>query len=307
MPQTTDRPAIARETGTRPFQVEIRPPANAELRACRMILPEAFQHGVAPDLLLAVEPERHRFAGAIAYSAALFTGALAWRFQLHVVRGYRRRGIGRSLVDALASRAAEQSVTALVGIQPEQAADGPQFLAAIGCAPSYRSSVYVGEIANYDSTLRPLVERVRARRWAPDDVRSLTLGEAPREQLLAFLKATALHEPHHMDTHWEDLWRRPSVRESSVVLLQSDDIVGVIMAERRGTLVDVIWRVVAPAYRRGWANVLLTAAMWDRMVETGVTHMKFATTSDTPDTERAVRLYGIQQAYRLDHYVRRLT
>ena len=134
----------------------------------------------------------------------------------------------------------------------------------------------------------------------------MTVTAAPREPLLAFLNETTLRPPRVMTTPWEDLLRRPAVREVSVALLDGDTIVGAVLLERHGTLADVHWRVVAPAYRGGWANVILTSAMGDRMTALGVTHVKFSTTTETPDTERMVRLYGVEQSHCVDHYYRRI-
>jgi GNAT superfamily N-acetyltransferase len=297
--------ALAAPTASRCGRtIEVRLPDAAEVRACRMMLPEAFERGITPDLMIAVERDPQRFVGALSYAPVLFEKDIAWQVQLHVVRGYRRRGIGRWLVEALNERGGTLGVKALLGLQSEHAVDGPQFLTAIGFAPAYRSSVYVATRAQCEPVLRPLGERLRASGKVPATARWMTVATTPRESLLAFLNETALRPARVMTTPWEDLLRRPGVREASVVLLDGDTIVGASLLERHGTVSDVHWRVVAPAYRGGWANVILSSAMWDRLTELGITHVKFSTTTETPDTERMVRLYGVEQSHCVVHYHR---
>jgi hypothetical protein len=91
-----------------------------------------------------------------------------------------------------------------------------------------------------------------------------------------------------------------------VALMFADEVVGAVLCDQHGILAEVHWRVVAPAYRISWANLILTSAAWDRLLEAGVTHIKFSTTNETPDTERMVQTYGVEQSYRVDHYLRRL-
>ena len=157
--------ALASDTATPPGRtLEVRPPDGAEVRACRMMLPEAFQHGITPDLMIAVERDPYRFVGALSYEPVLFGKEIAWRMQLHVVRGHRRRGIGRSLVKALSGRGGALGVTALLGLQPEHAVEGPQFLTALGFAPAYRSSVYVAKRSQVRSGA-PAAGRSPACEW----------------------------------------------------------------------------------------------------------------------------------------------
>src|SRR5437764_9281840 len=96
---------------------EIRPPRPAEVRACRMILPDAFHRGLTPDLLLAVDSDPFRFLGVAAFTLVLFEGRPAWELRLHVVRGHRRMGHGTHLVRSLIDRGTNRGVIGLIARQ----------------------------------------------------------------------------------------------------------------------------------------------------------------------------------------------
>ena len=89
-----------------------------------------------------------------------------------------------------------------------------------------------------------------------------------------------------------DFWRRPSVRDSSAILMLGDRAIGGMVAEAFGELADVPWRSVDPEFRGGWANVVLSAALGDRLAALGVRRVRFSTTEETPDTENGVRIHG---------------
>jgi GNAT superfamily N-acetyltransferase len=286
--------------------VEIRPPHRSELRACRLILPEAFGRVVVPDLLLAVGRQPIRFLGALAYAAVLFEGNPSWRLALHVVRGYRRRGIGTQLVRSLIGRTAGRGVRALIAPQPAEEPEAARFLGSLGFQHAFRSSVYEGELEHYRAAVGPLCERLRGRGKVPPGARAVPLQDAPRDGLAQLLAEHARRTPHSLGDPWAEVWLRPSAREASAVLMLGDQVIGAILAEKHGPLAEVIWRVVAPPYRGGWANIVLNAATWDRMARSGVRRVRFTTTTHTPDTERFVRLYGAAQATTTDQYVLRL-
>jgi GNAT superfamily N-acetyltransferase len=290
-----------------PAAVEIRTPLRSELRACRLMLPSSFRRGVAPELLVAVGMQPFRFLGALAYGLVLFEGKPAWRLRLHVVSAHRRLGIGTRLLGSLASRGSERGVSTLIAQrEAEEESGAAPFLESAGFRYGFRSSMYEGDLEHYRAAVGPLRERLAGRGRIPSDARSVSLDEAPREALSRLLADHARRTPHSIGTPWADAWRRPQIRDASSVLMRERDVIGVILAEKHDECAEVIWRVVAPSYRGGWANVVLNAATWDHMFQNGVRRVRFATTVQTPDTERFVRIYGAGQARHTDYFVRAL-
>lgn len=288
-----------------PEDVQVRPPGRADLPACRLILPEVFIPG-APRSLVAVAPDPMRFLGVVATRPTPSTHGAAWTLDLHVVGPYRRRGIGRRLLNAIIAEARQRNITYLAAASDPDSECARAFLEAGGFERVLRLETFEGELDRHAAEVADLYERLRRRGRIPDNVRIVRLEEAPREPLLRLLAAPSGNldagNPGLPDLSWSEAWRHPSVSRVSPVVMVGDDPVAVVLAERRGDIATVAWRTVSPEYRLGWANILLghTAISWMR--ESGTRKMRFISTSLTTDTERMSRIFGARLISRRDHY-----
>jgi GNAT superfamily N-acetyltransferase len=121
----------------------VRRPSAAEWPACRMLLPEAFTRGAAPQALLAFDS-----VGTLQGSAAFHhRGDSVHGLRLNVVRSHRRRGIGKQLVSAVLRQTAEREARELNAAADTLAeADAEPFLLACGFVRKSRVFTIVAEI-----------------------------------------------------------------------------------------------------------------------------------------------------------------
>src|SRR5688500_13483031 len=92
----------------------IRPPTAAERRACRMLLPAATKSGQKARLFVAVHGEPQRVVGAAALGLDGRGDAYrGWQADVRVIAPFRRRGIGRALIDHVVAQARAHGVAAL--------------------------------------------------------------------------------------------------------------------------------------------------------------------------------------------------
>ncbi len=297
---TRDEGVVTAATGpmhgvTQP-DVEVRRPLSNELTACRLVMPEAFTHGV-PELLVAVSRQPRRVLGVLAFRDRSTPGNLAWHTQLHVVGPYRRRGIGRQLIDTLRTLAEDAGIMRLTAVDDDGETGAAAFLHAAGFRTVLRAETFEFDVAERRSSVAALYERLAARGRIPATARVVSLTEAAREPLVALLAAPPDGAPDatpvETTPQWSDTWCRPEVLRISPVVLLDTLPVAVLVAERRGTCAMVRWRVVAPAHRLGWANILLGHAGFEWMGREGVTTCRFTSTSLTPDTGRMARVHAI--------------
>ena len=282
--------------------IAVRPPSRGEMRACRMLLPEAFESRRPPDLLLAAGSSPLRYLGALSYDLVHHGGRLGWRVAVHVARAARRRGVGTRLIAEIAAHGRRRGAAFLLAeVDAEESLAG-NFLVACGFRAASRCTSYEGNLAHYRGVIGAIRDRLRARGKVPAEARVVSPREAPHEALdrLAAARIAASFQP--VDDLSADFWRRPSVRDSSAILMLGDRAIGGVVAEAFGDLAVVPWRSVDPEFRGGWANVILSAALGDRLAALGVRRVRFSTTEETPDTEYGVRVHGYDHRRIVAHH-----
>ncbi len=150
--------------------------------------------------------------------------------------------------------------------------------------------------------LTSIRDRLAARGRIPDGVRVVGPREAPADALECLLQEWVARAFLPASDLSPEYWRRPSVRDASAILMMGDRALGGIVAEVRGDAADVRWRSLVPEFRGGWANVVLTAGLADRLSAMGVRRIRFATTEETPDTENGVRIHGFDRRCVVEHH-----
>ena len=279
--------------------IEVRPPSRGEMRACRMLLPEAFRIRRPPDLLLAAGSSPLRYLGVLSYDLVHHGGRLGWRVAVHVARAARRRGVGPRLIAEIASRGRRRGAAFLLAeVDAEEQPGCRDFLAACGFRTASRCTSYEGDLAHYRSVIGRDPRPPRGPRQGPGrGPRRSRRARRPHEALdrLAAARIAASFQP--VDDLSADFWRRPSVRDSSAILMLGDRAIGGIVAEAFG---DAGRRALAlrsiAEFRGGWANVILSAGSGDRLAALGVRRVRFSTTEETPDTENGVRIHGYRSS-----------
>jgi len=265
--------------------VAIRPAHDAEAPACRALLPEAFGPTDGPVLYVAVGD------GAIVGAAAIGWVPGGFPVQVHVVPAWRRRGVGRALVDAAAAAAAGE--TARLRAWTLLAEDSPaeRFLLATGFAAARRFHGFdTGfEFAAHVARVRAYLERSGR---IPDGVAVVAPSAAPRAELVALVAANLHAVPAAVAARVAADGPSGYDDTLSVVLMHDGRVAGATLSSRDGAVGRIEVNVVAPALRGGWANIILLDETARRGIAGGIERFRFFSDETTRDTMNLGRRTG---------------
>lgn len=267
-----------------------RPMEMAQSAAVRALIPAAFPAiGRTPDCLVMIR------AGAVVAAGAMGWVPNGFPVLIGVVPGERRRGHGRALIEALATRARGET-PGLRGWRP-LAEDDPQacLLRSAGFEVRQRLHVFEAEPTRFGDAMTALVARLGSR--VPAGASLLPLAAVPPEALGALLAdqfalreamlSSALRESNGATGGWDG--------ELSRVLQVDGMLAGAILARRSADVAEVDFNVVAPKWRGGWANVLLVEALVSRVRAVGLPLVRFLAEPHVRDTANLSRRAGGRQ------------
>jgi GNAT superfamily N-acetyltransferase len=266
----------------------IRRPSAGEWPACRMLLPEAFSGGAAPQALLAFNAVGTLLGGAAFHQR---DGAVHG-LRLHVVRSHRLRGAGKQLVGAVLKTAAEwqaREVNAAADTLAEP--DAEPFLLACGFVRKSRVFTIVAEMQPLCEYVFALRERLLSRGGAPAGARIAGIRESPAGALARLYTEEVVPAFHLHPGQALPLLSDPRFADSPVLLVDGK-VAGMMLGEANdgsGTSL-VAARVVARPHRggRGWANLLLLAAALERGRAKSACRMRFEMPEENRDTRKLV-------------------
>jgi GNAT superfamily N-acetyltransferase len=291
--------------------VTIRAPRGRELRACRMLLPEAFRPDIPFAFLLADGGPTRDVVGAVAYAPVVRrAGDRALRFDLRVPRPDRRRGIGRALLDALIVQARQWGVATLVTQhqllnEPESSA----FLRSRGFVAFERMTTVEVELNRLASHVLPLRDRMLAQGRVPRGARVVPLSESRLREVgrlhLAYFggppEGLAARLRHALAPRSDTFGR---------VLMLGNDTAGALFGLLKAEHLEVEAHLLAPDYRHpgalgGWAHALLLGAALDSPEAALVPRARFTFRQDNHSIRRlaercAARLVSVSDGYQLD-------
>jgi GNAT superfamily N-acetyltransferase len=272
-------------------EVSIRPPRGPEWQAVRMLLPEAFRQPPTPEAELAFVDEDRALCGAAAY--LLLEDALMVR-QLQVVQPRRRQGMGTALIARLAAIAAERSLRVVrAHVNTLAFPEAQPFLIANGFAEHGCLWAARVEFASALKVLSPLRDRLIASGRVPEAVRVVHPAEAALQEVAALCA-------EHMESEWSvhPAYFRTAVfadiHRYSFVLMAGERVAGCLITEGAPGVEEsrIMAHVVAPEFRRGWANTVLLATALERSASAGVRRVRFEALDDNVDTLNWIRRLG---------------
>jgi GNAT superfamily N-acetyltransferase len=273
----------------------IRPPTAPERRACRMLLPGATGPGQRSRLFAAVtgQPQRVVGAAAVGLDRRLETAG-AWQVDLRVIVPFRRRGIGRALIDHVIALAREHRVAALHAWEwVESESEAARAWAALGFSPAQRKLEYEADIAAASSTLQPIYQQVLADKWIPETARMVPLGGADYDAIarlhVEYLGGSRRLLMPLLDGTAPDCFHPTYSR----VMLLDGRVVGFSLGRiGAGGVCEVDAHVLHPSVRMGWANLWLKMEAAERLLEDGIRTMRYFSLEQHGDTRRISRQAG---------------
>jgi GNAT superfamily N-acetyltransferase len=273
-------------------EIVIRPPAPAEKRACRMLLPRATEAGQRSRVFVALSGQPPRVVGAAAMGIDPQHAGQRWLVDVHVIPPFRRRGIGRALLRRLIDEAQTLGIASLrawdwVALDSEDA----RAWAGLGLLRCQRRLDYQIDMKQALAMLSPLLERVRTR--IPAGARVIPLAEADLKAVIRlheqYLGGNARVLLPLLDGTASNAYDR---RLSSVLLLDGA-VVGIALGRTFGDgSCEVDSRALHPVVRRRWPNVWLLHEGLRRGIDAGLRTMRYFTLDEHEDTRQLSERFG---------------
>jgi ribosomal protein S18 acetylase RimI-like enzyme len=250
-----------------------------------VLIPEAFR-GASPEALLAIDPKSGAALGCATFQRS---GESLVHLRVRVLRNWRRRGIGRTLVRNVAAAARHAQVHARV--DPRAEPDGEPFLRACGFVLKSRILTVEAEREPLGSCISRLARGLIASGKVAAGVRVARPADTPRQALARLYTELVVPELNVAPCAAVPLVSDPRFAYSPVLLMDGNPV-GMLLIEANdgNNVCVVVARAVAPEFRggTGWANLLMLAEGFERGGKQGSVRMRFEAPEDNPDTMKLV-------------------
>jgi len=260
-----------------------------------MLLPRATGAGQVSRLYVAVSGEAAQVVGAVALGLDRRRDIGAgWRVDLRVIVPFRRRGIGRALIEHAVDQAHQHGIRALdawAWVEPDS--DEARAWISFGFMSCQRRLEFEADLRQAHDTLMPLYTKIRDDGWIPRDARIIPLAEADleavadlhvrylggnRRLLMPLLRGDGA-EP--FDLHY------------SRVLLLDGHVVGFTLGRiLHNGVCEIDANVLHPGVRLGWANLWLKKEAAAMLLSGGIHTIRYFSLQQHTDTQRVSRQVG---------------
>jgi GNAT superfamily N-acetyltransferase len=299
------------------MKLHLRPPYDEEWQLCRMLLPETFADAATRDYLLCLRDEEagfsvvgYRFSDENAkapttgnrepttrlVAAVSFRrdGDEAKKLRVHVVPGFRRRGVGSHVLASLLGSGL-RALGGAVDSLKEPAAES--FCERSGFRRVEQLCTVEADLA----AMRQYLSRLRARIGMPAGARVVRLPDAPSE---AVARLHAAEIAHSELNPWRALLGQSQGLGLSPVAMVGDEVAGFMLGEVEGTTAVVHSRVSAPAYRGGWATIVLLSEALDTGWNAGCRTTRFSYLDSNRDMEKLAHRFHARTVSVATHFRR---
>jgi GNAT superfamily N-acetyltransferase len=228
-----------------------------------------------------------------------------FRFALRVTVPYRRRGVGRALVQAAAREARGLGARALRAWRSVELEEEAAFLRSVGFERTRRALHFEADVLDFLRHLQTVRERLIAHRRVPEDARVVPLREADRRAVIRLCRRHLEGLPAGLRHALRGRSQGAASLEHSVVLRVGETMCGVLIYGWEGDTARIDVQLLDPAFRRTWASILLLAGAIERGRETGASRIRFHCYDDNRDTLKLAeriraRLLKAEDFYALD-------
>ncbi|HZL25074.1 MAG TPA: GNAT family N-acetyltransferase [Acidobacteriaceae bacterium] len=276
------------------MKLHLRPPYEREWQLCRMLLPETFADAASREYLLCLRDEEPRLVAAVSFRR---DGDEAKKLRIHVVPGFRRRGVGSYVLASLLGsglRALDGTVDSL-----------KEPAAASFCERNgFRRVEQLFTVEADLAAMRDYLGRLRARIGRPPGARVVRLPDAPFE---AVARLHAAEVAHSELNPWRALLGQTQGLALSPVVMVDDEVAGFMLGEVQGTTAVVHSRVSAPAYRGGWVMIVLLSDALDTGWNAGCRTTRFSYLDSNRDTEKLAQRFQARTVSVVTHFRREAT
>lgn len=295
------------------WHVEVVQPTGLERRAAFMLLPEIPPHSYWNYFLLARDAPTKRILGAAAGCPGRNeTGQPRLHFRIHVPAPYRKRTVGKQLLEALASYATERNHVELAArVAPSTDPQAAPFLLSCGfqCVDSFRE--YETTTEKLASFVLPLRDWLRDRNEIPPSARIIPLRNAPLEPVARLHCDELAGEFNSVLRNLRTICDNASSDDNAVLLVE-DKVVGLLMGVTQDGITRIEASIVAPELRGsatqpGWANLALMAERIEWALKKGSQRCRFGSLQAATPTQKLAKRTGAVLISESDFFVRSLT
>lgn len=273
----------------------IRAAGARDSKACRMLLPtfaDSMGFGLVADAGL---PPRVVAAAGLTRSIRP-TPLVGPGISVHVIKPFRRRGIGRSLVSQLAAHASANGARALYAANKIPLGN-EEFRSwqALGFSVCETVVDHDLPLDEFELQLAPLYDRMQQRGKIPASARIIPLFEADASEVVNLHLSELGGDSATLLQRLRGEAPESFAPRHSRVLLLDDRVVGFILGHRIAKdVVHVDANVLAPEIRGGWANVWLKLEATRSAREWGIQKFVFSTFDHYADTRSFTeKLHGV--------------
>ncbi len=280
--------------------IAVKLAAESEVAACAALLPEV----TAPKSEFFIARCDGAFAGAAAVVWESWMQPAGFPLWIHVLPPYRRKGVGRALVEA----AAEVIEGETSGLWTHEALrddnSAKDFLQACGFQNLRRQHHFIADIDPLMANIEPNLARLRQRGRVPADARVVPLAEAPIDKVGWLLSAELGSGPLRLIERLRHAAAAASRRERSIVTMQGSKVTGVLICSVKDGVGVVDGWVTAPGWRSGWTNLLLLEAILGQGKADGYDAFRFYCEETVTDTMKLARRSGASETATLSRFYR---
>jgi GNAT superfamily N-acetyltransferase len=263
-------------------RIAFKSPTEPELPACRILLPEVFRWGTAPDFVLASSQNPLRFLGGAAWVVGRrrSDGRPLLKVALRVAGPHRGQGIGTQLLDRLEAVARRRRIDVLsASADIPRDRDWADFLVARGFRPVLRLHTFEADarrMADFFISRRDLLAH---RGKIPGGASIVPVRDVPARRVAEFFAAHLGGIDDQVDSHLRS--RADGTTDSlGYALLIAGVPQAALLHRLDGSTATIDALAVSPSLRGegarvGWANMMITAKAFEHYSSNGIERVRY--------------------------------
>lgn len=263
-------------------RIVFRSPTETELPACRILLPEVFRWGTAPDFVLASSQNPLRFLGGAAWVVGRrrSDGRPLLKIAVRVAGPNRGQGIGTQLLNRLEAAACRRGIDVLsASADVLRDREWTDFLVTRGFRPILRLHTFEADMRRMAEFFISRRDLLADRGKIPAGVSIVPVRDVPARRVAEFFAAHLGGIDDQVDSH---LRARADGTTNSLgyALLIAGEPRAALLHRLEGSTATIDALAVAPSLRGdgarvGWANMMITARAFEHYSTNGIERVRY--------------------------------